>query len=136
MIFLYCLKRGAFPEANPTKGVSQYFPPSTLRRLAGFSRTNLAMALSMNLSGSFANVSLFWFSMLSSCCSDRACHPYPGSRQSHTIEATKIPLNLPLLKGDFNHPTLVSFSCRQTGKGGRGGILRKRHFQNGFNKRR
>jgi len=30
----------------------------------------------------------------------------PEPRQSRVIEATKIPLNLPLLKGDFHYPTL------------------------------
>jgi len=33
----------------------------------------------------------------------------PGPRQSRVIRVIKIPLNLPLLKGDFNYPTLVIF---------------------------
>jgi hypothetical protein len=37
-----------------------------------------------------------------------------GPRQSRVIQVIKIPLNLPLLKGDFNYPTLE--------KGGEGGF--------------
>ena len=64
MIFLYCLKRGSSPEANPTRGVSQYLPPSTFRRLAELSWTNFVMALSINFSGSFANVILSFVPIL------------------------------------------------------------------------
>lgn len=63
MIFLYCRKRGSSPEANPIKGVSQYFPRSIFRRFPGFSRTKLVIALFTNFSGSFTHVILFWVSM-------------------------------------------------------------------------
>ncbi len=44
----------------------------------------------------------------------------PGPRQSRVIRLVKIPLNLPLLKGDFKLPHF--------GKGGRRGDFKKERF--------
>ena len=50
--------------------------------------------------------------------------------QSRVIRVIKIPLNLPLLKGDFNYPLWppAHRASGPEGKGGQGGILRKSDF--------
>ena len=53
-----------------------------------------------------------------------------GPGQSRVIRVIKIPLNLPLLKGDFNYPTLVIFFLsldRQ--RGARGDFKKERFFK-------
>jgi hypothetical protein len=49
-------------------------------------------------------------------------------RQSRVIRVIKIPLNLPLLKGDFNYPTLVIFFLSLDRQRGARGDFKKGRF--------